>query len=302
MSNRQRKGRELNGLLLLDKPTGITSNLALQKVKKLFNAAKAGHTGSLDPLATGMLIICFGRATKISKFLLDADKQYEVSLLLGVSTDSGDADGVVLEKRDTSQVTQDAVLQSLKSFTGRIQQIPSMFSALKHQGTRLHKLARQGVEIKRPSREVQIFKLELIAREGDQLTLRVHCSKGTYIRTLVEDLGKKLGCGAHVVKLRRTSVGSFDNLKMVPLPELEEYADQQPSYLHTLLLPADTALQAYPAVSVSCDVMQDIQNGQLMCVEEIPSNGFVRIYDENNTFYGLGRVLEDGRIAPKCLN
>ncbi len=302
MRANQRKGRVLNGLLLLDKPAGITSNLALRKVKKLFNAAKAGHTGSLDPLATGMLIICFGKATKISNYLLNADKQYEVTLQLGVTTDTGDADGNVLKTKDASLVTDEAIIQSKEQLTGVIDQIPPMFSAIKHHGTRLHKLARQGIEVERRSRTVHIYKFDLITRQGDCLAMHVHCSKGTYVRSLVEDLGKKLGCGAHVINLRRTSIGPFVDSKLPTLSELQHYAEQQPSLLDNLLISTDSALQDYPAVSVAEKTMQKVQNGLPIWVEGAPSNGLVRIYDEQDNFYGVGNVLEDGRIAPKCLS
>lgn len=302
MQARRRKGRAVNGLLLFDKPAGITSNRALQKAKKLFDAAKAGHTGSLDPLATGMLIICFGRATKISDYLLNADKQYEVTLLLGVTTDTGDADGNVLETKDASSIKDEAINMCKENLTGAIQQTPPMYSAIKHQGTRLHKLARQGIEVERQSRTIHIHKFDLISRHGDCLHMHVHCSKGTYVRSLVEDLGKCLGCGAHVVELRRTSVGDFVNSKMITLSELQHYAEQQPSLLDNLLLPTDKALQNFPSVNVTDEDMQEVQNGHPIWVEKVPTNGLIRIYDKEDNFYGVGKVLEDGRIAPKCLN
>ena len=302
MQTRRRKGRAVNGLLLLDKPTGITSNRALQKAKKLFDAAKAGHTGSLDPLATGMLIVCFGRATKISDYLLNADKQYEVTLLLGVTTDTGDTDGNVLETKDASSIKDETITLCKEKFTGTIQQTPPMYSAIKHQGTRLHKLARQGIEVERQSRTVHIHKFDLLSRQGDCLHMQVHCSKGTYVRSLVEDLGKCLGCGAHVVELRRTSVGDFVNSKMITLSELQNYAEQQPSLLDNLLLRTDKALQNFPSVNVTDEDMQEVQNGHPIWIDQAPINGLIRIYDKQDNFYGVGKVLEDGRIAPKCLN
>lgn len=298
----RRKGRALNGLLVLDKPTGISSNLALQKVKRLFDAAKAGHTGSLDPLATGMLVICFGKATKISKYLLNADKQYEVTALLGTTTDTGDADGAVLETRDASSITDEAIVYAIQELTGAIEQIPPMVSAIKHQGTRLYKLARQGVEVERQSRKVNIYAFELQAREGARLRMHVHCSKGTYIRSLIEDLGSKLGCGAHVVELRRTSIGPFINSKMNSLPEMQSLHEEQPLMLDALILPADIALEAFPAIRIDNELMHEMRNGHPIWVKEAPPNGLVRLYNENDEFYGVGRVLEDGRIAPKSLN
>lgn len=302
MPRRRRKGRELNGLLLLDKPAGITSNSALQKAKKLFNAAKAGHTGSLDPLATGLLVICFGRATKISDYLLTADKHYQVTLKLGVTTDSGDADGKITTQQDASSITDDAIDQNTQSLTGDIEQIPPMYSALKHQGTRLYELARQGKEVERQPRKVKIYQFELIKRGQDLLHMHVHCSKGTYIRTLVEDLGKQLGCGAHVVELRRTGLGPFVNPQLHTLLELEEHAQTGPAVLDEVLMPIDSALQAWPAMSFEENLMEYIRNGHPVWVPKSPANGVVRIYDANDQFFGLGTILEDGRIAPKRLN
>lgn len=238
----QRNGtRALNGLLLLDKPSGITSSLAVQKVKRLFHAAKAGHTGSLDPLATGLLIVCFGRATKMSNYLLIADKRYEVLLKLGINTETGDADGKVTGRWDTSSVTDYAIRKSIKHLTGSIEQVPPMFSALKYRGTRLYKLARQGIEVERQPRKIHIYELALIKREENLLRVRVHCSKGTYVRALVEDLGQQLGCGAHVVNLRRTGLGPFVDPKLYTLPELEKRAQEMPSSLDEVLVSMDSA-------------------------------------------------------------
>ncbi len=241
---RRNEARVLDGLLLLDKPTGITSNLAVQKVKRLFHAAKAGHTGSLDPLATGLLVVCFGRATKIANYLLSADKRYEVLLKLGVTTETGDTDGKVTARQDASFITDYAVSQGIKHLAGSIEQIPPMFSALKYRGTRLYKLARKGIEIERQPRKIQIYKLVLTKREGDLLHIYVHCSKGTYIRVLVEDLGRYLGCGAHVVNLRRTSIGPFVDPVQYTLPELEKRAQRSPSSLDEVLISPDDILAA----------------------------------------------------------
>ncbi len=231
----------MDGLLLLDKPAGITSNLALQKVKRLFHAAKAGHTGSLDPLATGLLVVCFGRATKMSGQLLAADKRYEVLLELGVNTETGDADGKVTVRRDASFVTDSAICENIKHLTGSIEQVPPMFSALKYQGTKLYKLARKGIEVERQPRKIQVYEFVLIKREENLLHMRVHCSKGTYVRTLVEDLGERLGCGAHVVNLRRTALGPFVDPKLYTLPELERRAQEMPSSLDEVLISMDSA-------------------------------------------------------------
>ena len=302
MSRRKNNGRVLNGLLLLDKPAGESSNRSLQKAKRIFNAAKAGHTGTLDPLATGLLVICFGRATKISDYLLAVDKQYQVVLKLGVSTDSADADGEILEQRDASNITDAQILQHAATLTGSIEQIPPMYSALKHQGSRLYELARKGIEVERTPRKVEIFSFELINRQQDLVTMQVHCSKGTYIRTLVEDLGKLLLCGAHVVQLRRTSLGPFTDPKMFSLNELEQLAEQGMADLDQILMPTDKALMDWPAVTVENEQMKDMKNGHALQLPNLPNEGLVRIYDVDQLFYGIGTIGEDGRMAPKPLN
>ncbi len=302
MGNNKNKGRALNGLLLFDKPAGESSNRVLQKVKRIFNAAKAGHTGTLDPLATGLLVICFGRTTKISDYLLAVDKQYRVVLKLGVTTDSADADGEILEQRDASKVTKEQILQQAASLTGSIEQIPPMYSALKHQGSRLYKLARKGIEVERAPRKVEIHSFELIEQQQDLVTMQVHCSKGTYIRTLVEDLGKLLSCGAHVAELRRTSLGPFTDPRMYNFSELEQFAEQGFSALDQSLLPADHALQGWPAILIDENQMVDIRNGHAMHLANLPDEGLVRIYDMDQQFYGIGTIREDGRMAPKPLN
>ena len=301
MARRKNKGRVLNGLLLFDKPTGESSNRSLQKVKRIFDAAKAGHTGTLDPLATGLLVICFGRSTKISEYLLSVDKQYRVVLKLGVTTDSADADGEILEQRDASNITEDQILQHAASLTGRIEQIPPMYSALKHQGSRLYELARKGIEVERAPRKVEIYNFELINFDQDLVTMQVHCSKGTYIRTLVEDLGKLLSCGAHLVELRRTSLGPFTDPKMYSLSELELLAEQDVSALDQTLLPTEHALLGWPAVSVADEQMTDMKNGHALQLPNLPVEGLVRIYDADQQFYGIGKIREDGKMAPKPL-
>lgn len=302
MSRRRNKGRVLNGLLLFDKPTSESSNRALQKVKRIFNAAKAGHTGTLDPLATGLLVVCFGRATKISDYLLAVDKQYQVVLKLGVTTDSGDADGKLLEGRDASSVSKEQILQAAVKLTGCIEQIPPMYSALKHQGSRLYELARKGVEVERNPRKVEIHKFEFLQQQQDLVTMHVHCSKGTYVRTLVEDLGNLLECGAHVVELRRTSVGPFVDPKMYRFDELEKIAEKGLVDLDLTLIPIEQALQDWPAVTIADEMMPDIRNGHATQLPNLPSRGMVRIYEADQRFYGMGTIREDGRMAPKCLN
>ena len=302
MSRRRLKGRALNGLLLLDKPSGISSNLALQKARRIFNADKAGHTGSLDPLATGLLTICFGRATKISDFLITSDKHYRVLLKLGVTTDTGDADGRVTGGQDASAVTDTQIQQGIQHLTGDIEQIPPMYSALKHRGTRLYRLARQGIEVERASRSIKVYTLEVIKREVSLLHLDVYCSKGTYVRTLVEDLGKFLCCGAHVVELRRTGLGPFINPVMYTLSTLAKMANPDFSLLDRLLLPIDEALQSWPALSFDENMVEAARDGHPVLMPGSPPSGIVRIYDVNDRFYGVGAVQEDGRILPKRLS
>jgi tRNA pseudouridine55 synthase len=301
VSRRIKKGRSLNGLLLFDKPAGESSNRALQKIKRLYNAAKAGHTGTLDPLATGLLVICFGHATKVSNYLLAADKQYEVVLKLGVSTDTGDADGSILEQRDASMVTKEQILQSAAQLTGSIEQIPPMYSALKHQGSRLYELARKGIEVEREPRNVHIYKFEFIGQRQDLLSMQVHCSKGTYVRTLVEDLGKLLGCGAHVVELRRISLGPFAEMIMHTIDDLVKRAEQGYPGLDEILLPSDYALISWPAVSISEEAMLDVRRGQTIAVANLPADGMVRVYDTDHQFYGIGTMRENGQLLVKCL-
>jgi tRNA pseudouridine55 synthase len=301
VARRRNKGRALNGLLLFDKPAGESSNRVLQKVKHIFNAAKAGHTGTLDPLATGLLVICFGRTTKIADYLLAVDKQYRVVLKLGETTDSADADGKILEQRDSSSVTEAQILQHAASLTGSIEQIPPMYSALKHQGSRLYELARKGIEVDRAPRKVEIHSFDLIKFQENMVTMQVHCSKGTYIRTLVEDLGELLSCGAHVVELRRTSLGPFTDPKMHNISELKQLGENGLSELDQALLPTDQALQGWPAVSVEENQMIDMRNGHALELPYLPAEGLVRIYDADQQFYGIGKIREDGKMAPKPL-
>ncbi len=301
MGGKKNKGRALNGLLLFDKPTGESSNRSLQTVKRIFSAAKAGHTGTLDPLATGLLVICFGRSTKISDYLLAVDKQYQVVLKLGVMTDSGDSEGKVIQQRDVAKITEESIIHYAATLTGEIEQVPPMYSALKHQGSRLYELAREGIEVERPPRKVKIHSFEFIKKQQELVTMHVHCSKGTYVRTLVEDLGNLLECGAHVVGLRRVSVGSFINQKMYNLDELEQLANKGFSYLDEVLLATDQALLDWPAVTIADHQMKDMRNGHALALANLPVEGVVRIYDSNQEFYGIGKVREDGRMTPKPL-
>lgn len=297
---RRQKGRAVNGILLLDKPLGLSSNRALQRVKRLYDARKAGHTGSLDPLADGMLPICLGDATKLSAFLLDADKHYWFRAKLGVTTATGDTEGEVIEERDAGAVTRADIEAVLPRFSGRIEQLPPMYSALKHQGKRLYELARDGIEVERQPREVTIHDLELLAFDRPEFELRVHCSKGTYVRTLAEDIGEALGCGAHVTALRRSGVGPYTELPMVTMEALENRAEQGTQALDELLLPIDTALGGWPEVQVGADSAFYLRQGQAVVVPKAPTEGWVRIYHADR-FLAVGQVQDDGRIAPKRL-
>jgi tRNA pseudouridine55 synthase len=294
------RGRPVSGILLLDKPLGLSSNHALQRVKRLYDARKAGHTGSLDPLANGMLPICFGDATKLSAFLLDADKHYWFRVKLGETTATGDTEGEVLKVRPIDDVTPDQIGQVLQKFIGEIQQLPPMYSALKHKGKRLYELAREGVEVEREPRKVRIHSLALGEVNLPEFELRVHCSKGTYVRTLAEDIGEALGCGAHVTALRRTGVGPYTGFEMYSMEMLEQTAEQGKPAIDRLLLPIDTALSDWPEVRVNADTAFYLKQGQAVLVPRAPTEGWVRIY-EGETFLAVGLVQEDGRIAPKRL-
>jgi tRNA pseudouridine55 synthase len=285
----------------LDKPLGLSSNHALQRVKRLYDARKAGHTGSLDPLADGMLPICFGDATKLSAFLLDADKYYWFRVRLGVSTATGDAEGEVLQTRPTEGIGLEQIESVLGQFSGEIEQLPPMYSALKHKGKRLYELAREGVEVEREPRRVKIHSLKLVrADDLPEFELEVHCSKGTYVRTLAEDIGNALGVGAHVTALRRTAVGPYTGQQMYSMETLEQTAEQGQEALDRLLLPIDTALADWPVVKVNADTAFYLKQGQAVLVPKAPTAGWVRIY-QGEQFFAMGQVQDDGRIAPKRL-
>ncbi|HEC07804.1 MAG TPA: tRNA pseudouridine(55) synthase TruB [Thiolapillus brandeum] len=303
MGRRRRpRGRNVTGILLLDKPLGITSNAALQEVKHLFKAQKAGHTGSLDPLATGLLPLCFGNATKISAFLLDADKRYRVRVRLGETTSTGDAEGEIIESHPANHITRDQVQDVLADFTGEISQLPPMYSAVKHNGQRLYKLARQGIEVEREARNITIYDLQLLNFDAPEFDLLVHCSKGTYVRTLAEDIGKALGVGAHVVALRRTLVGPFDEEGMVSMETLQQVSEEKGLHgLDQLLLSMDTGLNHWPAVHLGADSSFYIKQGQPVQVPKAPTEGYVRIYGADEHFIGVGEIDDDGRVAPRRL-
>jgi tRNA pseudouridine55 synthase len=293
--------RRVNGILLLDKPAGLTSNAALQAVKKLYAARKAGHTGSLDPLATGLLPLCFGEATKVSGFLLDADKHYQVTCKFGERTTTGDAEGEVIQRRPLDGLNEKQLRTVLEGFRGDIEQIPPMYSALKHKGERLYKLARQGVEVEREPRQVTIFELELVSFEAPVAELRVHCTKGTYVRTLIEDIGEQLGCGAHVVGLRRNGVGPFDDTGMIDMEGLEAIASKGHFALDQLLLPMESGLAQWPDVRLTSDAAFYLRQGQPVLVPKAPTTGWVRLYEGESRFLGMGEILDDGRVAPRRL-
>ena len=309
---KRRKGRAINGILLLDKPYEISSNHALQAVKRIYFAQKAGHTGALDPLATGMLPVCLGEATKFSQFLLDTDKTYQVTAKLGIRTTTSDAGGEVVTRKDVN-VSKEQLDKTLDTFRGTTQQIPSMYSALKYQGKPLYKYAREGIDIPRESREITVFNLTLLRFEEDEVDLEIHVSKGTYIRTIVDDLGELLGCGAHVSQLRRVAVGSYPREKMVTLPQLEELlneANEQgiaPSQLlDPLLVPMSTAVVGMPCVYVDDVSVNYLRHGNPVLAANSPLDGFVQVYednegeaDENAEFIGVGYINDDGLVAPK---
>jgi len=301
MAVRKAKGRPVQGILLLDKPSGMTSNDALQRVKRLYFARKAGHTGSLDPLASGMLPICLGEATKASGFLLDADKRYWVRCKLGERTNTGDSEGEVVESRPVGRYTEAGIEAVFDRFRGAISQVPPMYSALKHQGQRLYALARQGVEVEREPREVMIHELRLGRLEGDCLEFEAHCSKGTYVRTLAEDIGEALGCGAHVTALRRTQAGPYREEQMVTMERLKELYTEDRAALDRLLLPVESALVQWPDVNLTSDAAFYLRQGQPVLVPRAPTSGWVRLYVGDRTFLGMGEVIDDGRVAPRRL-
>jgi tRNA pseudouridine55 synthase len=305
---RRPKGRFIDGIVLLDKDTGMSSNFALQRVKRFFNANKAGHTGALDPLATGMLPICLGEATKFSQHLLEADKRYLVTAKLGERTDTSDSDGEVVQTRQVN-ITQEMLDEKLAFFRGTTQQIPSMYSALKYQGQPLYKYAREGIEVPRESRPITVFELNFIKLEGDELTLDIHCSKGTYIRTIIDDLGEMLGCGAHVIMLRRTQVAEYPYEKMVTLAQLEALIEQAhrldvapKTLMDPLLLPMDTAVAKFAEINLPDAMLYYVMQGQAIQAAGLKPNELVRItIGDERRFVGIGTMNDDGLLAPKRL-
>jgi tRNA pseudouridine55 synthase len=288
--------RRVDGVLLLDKPTGITSNAALQKARWLFNAEKAGHTGTLDPMATGLLPLCFGEATKFAGELLDADKSYRATLRLGVTTDTADADGTVLATRPVD-VDQVRWRVATADFSGDIDQVPPMYSALKRDGKPLYEYARQGVELEREARRVTIHRLALLSLEGDQAVIDVDCSKGTYIRTLAADIGEKLGCGAHLTALRRTRIGTLNIADAMTLADLEAMPFEDRD---AVLLPVDALLADLPMVGLDDRATERILHGQGIRQEAKPGSRY-RLYAVHGAFIGLGEQSADGWLTPRRL-
>jgi tRNA pseudouridine55 synthase len=297
--------KKVNGFLLLDKPIGISSNRALQRAKGLLHAKKAGHTGSLDPLASGLLPICFGEATKFSQFLLDADKVYDVTGRLGIRTSTCDREGEVIAEKDPSHISREQLEAVLAQFVGEQQQVPSMYSALKHQGQPLYVLARQGIEVERKARQITIHRIEWLGGDLPDFQCRVHCSKGTYIRNLIEDIGEALGVGAHVTELRRISTGPYDAPQMVSLDQLGEL---DWSARGEYLLPIDSALPQMSPFALTETQAHQLTRGQKVMLEEFGQTEFpdeeaklLRLYTPAQVFLGIGKLAADGQLAVKRL-
>jgi len=301
--SRRHKGRDVNGILVIDKPQGLTSNGVLQQVKRLYGAAKAGHTGALDPLATGVLPLCFGEATKFSQTMLDSDKAYIATARLGERTETGDSEGSVVENRPVPEgLSADILEPLLDRFRGDIQQVPSMYSALKHKGRPLYEYARQGIEIERPARPVTIYSLELLAIRDNEMDIAVKCTKGTYIRSLVEDIGEVIGCGAHVIALRRTLAAGFTLADAHDVPGMEAMRERDES-LDSLLVAPDAALSMFPEHRLSGPALVSILNGQAVRIDVQLEQGYVRVYG-NQDFVGLAEAFPDSegtQLVPKRL-
>jgi tRNA pseudouridine55 synthase len=294
----------INGLFLLDKPISISSNQALQKVKRIFNAQKAGHTGNLDMLATGLLPICLGEATKFSQFLLEADKKYLVSACLGKRTTTLDAEGEVIEEKSTQHLTKELIEKALEQFQGEISQIPPMHSAIKIQGKRLYRLAREGVTIERKSRKIMIYSIKILSWDHNNITLEVHCSKGTYIRTLIDDLGQVLHCGAYVTALHRTATANYEASQMITLEQLASLSERDRMLqLH----PLDSMLQHLPKMMVDDFQVKLLYQGKvcrgapLCALDQINHEELVRLYDAQETFFGVATQDLEGNIKVKRL-
>ncbi len=299
MSRRNPTGRDINGVVLLDKDTGLSSNAALQKVKRLFNANKAGHTGALDPLASGILPICLGQATKVAGFLLADDKRYFVRGKLGETTDTLDCEGEIIQRQPFEHLQEREIEACAQSFVGDILQVPPMYSALKKDGQPLYKLARQGIEIERPARPVSIHEIKYLGYEQGVLTLEVSCSKGTYIRTLIEDIGNKLGCGAHVIELRRTGFAAFDITQSIKFSQLESLQSDDYQMLDGKILPSEDMLPNFPSIYLDSQQSTDIGFGRQIKVENDGDN-LVKIFNQQSVFLGMGQI-ENKHLQPKRL-
>ena len=305
MRGRRNRGRDVNGLLVLDKAPGLSSNAALQQVKRIFQANKAGHGGSLDPLATGVLPLCFGEATKVSQFLLDSDKQYRTRLKLGVRTDTGDSEGREIAVCEDFSVTRAQVEKSLARFRGELEQVPPMHSAVKVKGTPLYKLARSGKVVERQPRTVTVYEIALTDFAPDGIEIELACSKGTYIRTIADELGQMLGCGAHIIALRRLRAGGFGEQDCVTADFLErERESAGVAGIDCQLVPMDRPLQELPAVLLPDIAANQVRSGQSVLVRHLPAEGLVRMYHrtgEKERFVGIGIIDDDGKVAPKRL-
>lgn len=297
---RRRRGLPIDGVLLLDKPKGMSSNYALQKARRLYQAQKAGHTGTLDPMATGLLPVCFGEATKFSSHLLEADKVYRARIKFGQVTDTGDAEGEILREREIPELAESELEAVLDRFRGEIDQVPPMYSALKHQGRPLYELARQGIEIERAVRRVTIYNMALLARHSDGIEIEVAVSKGTYIRSLAEDIGEALGCGAHLTALRRLKTGPFTGDAMLDFERLEVLADQQAR--EGVLLPVDILLDHLPRLDITAEMARKILRGQQAetTTGSLEVDSLARVYQDQQLL-GLVRIAAEGIIAPRRL-
>lgn len=302
MANKKKPGRGVHGILLLNKSLGKSSNWALQGVKRLYQANKAGHTGSLDPLATGMLPVCFGEATKFSHYLFDASKRYTVVAKLGETTTTGDSEGEILSTKPVPPLTETDILATLKKFIGTQSQLPPMYSALKHQGQPLYKLARKGIEIERKPREITIKDIELTEYTPDTLTLDVACSKGTYIRSLVADIGEAIGCGAHVIKLHRTEVAHFKTQQMLSFADLQQFADPNDfTQLDQKLLPVSSAVNGLASQELSEQESTKLLQGQPVQLAEFTASDLIQLHSSSGSFLGIGAINHLGIIKPKRL-
>lgn len=298
---RRRRVRNISGIVVLDKANGLSSNASLQEVKRLYEANKAGHAGSLDPLATGVLPVCLGEATKVSQFLLDSDKRYRARIKLGIRTDTGDSEGSIIERNEGISVSRKAVERALTKFKGEVEQVPPMHSAIKMNGVPLYKLARKGITVEREPRLVTLYQICLVEFVNSELELEISCSKGTYIRTIADDLGQELGCGAHVIELRRTQAGVFTEKDSISSEELAlEKENRGLDKIDQFLIPMDRAIQDLPEVNLPSITASHVKNGQAVLVRHLPKNGLVRMY-EDEQFIGIGSIDVDGKVAPKRL-